>query len=63
MDEKLKQALDALEFAEGAILDAIFEEDGLDKDTAIAVLQIISSVLLENNIKSAFLEAQKQEAI
>lgn len=44
----LQAACDALEFAQGAILDAIGLEDGLDGQAGARVLQIIRAALLAN---------------
>lgn len=44
-EEKIKKLVDALEFAQGAIFDAIFTEDGLDGAAGEKVLKVIVSSL------------------
>lgn len=45
----MNELLDALEFAEGAILDAIAHEDGLDGATGYEVLKMIWEQLDQHN--------------
>jgi hypothetical protein len=47
----IDQALTALEFAAGAIIDAIADEDGLDGLAGARVLQMIDAALLANGRK------------
>ena len=49
----LDAALEALEFAEGAIIDAIAHEDGLDGATGYAVLQMIWPQLKKHGLTVA----------
>lgn len=40
--------LDCLEFAHGAIIDAILTEDGLDGDTGLKIIRMIEEQLTKN---------------
>ena len=59
MSNELNNALDALEFAEGAIADAIMLEDGLDGGTGMEVLKMISAVLVEAGRTSSYVTLKK----
>lgn len=48
---RLDEALECLQFCEGAIRDAIYCEDGLDGSAGETVLKWIRKVLRKNKIK------------
>ncbi len=54
-----KKSLDALEFAEAAIMDAIFDEDGLDGNVGHKILKMISKILVKHNRTSIMVESKK----
>ena len=60
-DKKIYDLLNLLEFAEGAIMDAILSEDGLDGDSGMRVLRAISQELRKNGRNSSFPLAPQEE--
>ena len=60
MSNELNKALDALEFAEGAIVDAITLEDGLDVTTGLEVLKRVGTVLVDAGRTSSYVTPAQQ---
>ena len=57
----LSDLLDLLEFAEGALIDSISCEDGLDGNTGLRVLKMISDELIKHGRLSSFTQIPKEE--
>lgn len=59
----IDKLLDALEFAEGALLDAFNSEDGLDGQDARQLALLCSELLVKHDRVSAYVEAGKARVV
>jgi hypothetical protein len=60
MSDEIKEALDALEVCEGALIDYFAAEDGLDIETARAVARMASDALIAAGRVSQMVEMAKR---
>jgi len=56
----VSELLDLLEIAEGALIDSISCEDGLDGDTGLRVLKMISGALVTHGRLSLFVQVPEK---